>query len=46
MYIVCPRRKGFPRIDVKVCRFCKDEKCPERKKLPRIRVSKPGPVGK
>lgn len=41
MYISCPRRKGSPRVHIKVCKLiCEDKKCPERKKLPRFRVAK------
>ena len=39
MYIVCPVRKGNPKIHIQVCKRC-TEKCPEKKKLPRIRIPK------
>ena len=40
VYITCSRRKGQPKVHIKVCKFCEDRRCKQRKNLPFARISK------
>jgi len=40
MFVTCEVRKGTPRIDIRICKICKEEKCKKRKKLQIDRVPK------
>jgi len=40
MFVVCDLRKGSPRIDIRICKVCKEEKCKDRKRIQIERVPK------